>query len=89
MLALSEAIRPALRAVPVDLALYDDANDRTGHLHYIEGLAQETNYPAATTGLMYEQMLAGLETGATIRDYLPTLVAKDIKSALRQIAKPH
>ncbi|GAC1405799.1 MAG: hypothetical protein NVSMB6_00970 [Burkholderiaceae bacterium] len=89
MLVLPEAILPAPRATPGELAPYDDANDRLRHLHYIERLAQETDYPTTLIEPIYEQMLARLKTNATIHDYLPILVTKSVKTALKQIPKSH
>jgi len=76
--------------LPVPLSvpsLYVDAKDRSRHQHNIEQLAQENDYPAQLIEPIYEQLLARLRSNATVQDYLPILVAKGVRNALKEIAR--
>ncbi|MES2830801.1 MAG: DUF3562 domain-containing protein [Pseudomonadota bacterium] len=68
---------------------YADAKDRSRHQHNIEQLAQEIDYPAQLIEPIYENLLARLRSNATVQDYLPILVAKGVRNALKEIAKQH
>lgn len=69
--------------------LYADAKDRSRHQCNIEQLAQENDYPAQLIEPIYESLLARLRSNATVQDYLPILVAKGVRNALREIARQH
>ncbi len=69
--------------------LYADANERSRHQHTMAQLAEETDWPLQMIEPIYEQTLARLKTSATIQDYLPILVAKGVKSALKELARQH
>jgi hypothetical protein len=76
-------------AFPSPQTLYADANDRQRHAHNIERLAQEVNYPVQVIETLYEETLARLKTSATIHDYLPILVAKGVRQALKETGRRH
>ncbi len=69
--------------------LYADAKDRSRHQYNIEQLAQEIDYPAQLIEPIYENLLARLRSNATVQDYLPILVAKGVRNALKEIARQH
>ena len=66
--------------------LYEDELERSRHQEYIVRLAVETNTPIQVIEPLYEAALARLKAGATIQDYLPILVAKGVKTALKESA---
>lgn len=69
--------------------LYADASDRLSHAHNIERLAQEIDYPVQVIEPIYEETLARLKTNARIHDYLPILVAKGVRQALKETGRRH
>ena len=74
----------------VELApLYHDENDRSRHLHNMARLAEEIAYPVHLIEPLYEQMLAQLKLQATVHDYLPILVAKNVRHAIKESVKQH
>lgn len=68
---------------------YVDANDRLRHLDEMQRLAQETDCPLHVITPIYEGTLARLKADAAIHDYLPILVAKGVKNALKDMARHH
>lgn len=68
---------------------YADANDRLRHLDEMQRLSQETECPLQVITPIYEGTLARLKADATIHDYLPILVAKGVKNALKDMARRH
>jgi hypothetical protein len=54
------------------------------HLYVIETLAEETNRPLEEVKTIYAETLAGLGSGARIRDYLIVLTSKKVRDVLRQ-----
>lgn len=69
--------------------LYEDENDRSRHLHNMARLAEETACPVHLIEPLYEQMLGRLKLHATVHDYLPILVAKNVRHALKESVKQH
>ncbi len=69
--------------------LYQDDNDRSRHLHNMARLAEEIAYPVQLIAPLYEQMLARLKVHATVHDFLPILVAKNVRHALKDSVKQH
>lgn len=69
--------------------LYQDENDRSRHLHNMARLAEEIAYPVHLLEPLYEQLLARLKVQATVHDYLPILVAKNVRHALKESVKQH
>lgn len=70
-------------------ALYTDTNERLRHLDEMQRLAQEATCSLQMITPIYEQTLARLKADATIHDYLPILVAKGVKNALKDLARHH
>lgn len=94
MYASSNLLSAAEPALPIAQSLahpnlYADAKDRSRHQHTIEQLAQEIDYPARLIEPIYENLLARLRANATVQDYLPILVAKGVRNALKEIVKQH
>ncbi len=85
------AIQPlvSLEVPATSTDLYADDKDRSRHQHNIERLAKEIDYPAQLIEPIYEGLLARLRSSATVQDYLPILVAKGVRNALRDLAKQH
>lgn len=79
------ALRPAHRPDEP----YADAHDRSRHLDEMQRLAQETDCPLQVVQPIYEATLMRLKAEATIQDYLPILVAKGVKSVLKDLARHH
>ena len=79
------AVDPVLRQVP----LYQDENDRSRHLHNMARLVEEIAYPMHLIEPLYEKLLARLKSQATVHDYLPILVAKNVRHALKESVKQH
>lgn len=65
------------------LVTYVDEHDRVKHLHVIERLADELARPVAEIKPLYENFLTYMQQAATIRDYLPVLVSKRVKSLFK------
>lgn len=90
MHALFERLTAKLdRPMQATASLYEDEQDRARHLDSIQRLSEETAWPIPVIEPLYEETLARLKTGATVQDFLPILVAKGVKSALKAIAKHH
>ncbi|MGA7782663.1 MAG: DUF3562 domain-containing protein [Paraburkholderia sp.] len=53
----------------------------------IKAIAADTHTSAETVSRMYAEIWAEYSDGATIMDYMPVLVAKRVRNALRQAAK--
>jgi len=64
---------------------YVDEHDRVKHLHVIEQLANELGRPEAELKSLYEEILTDMQEEARIRDYLPILVSKRIKSMFKPV----
>ena len=79
------AVDPVLRPE----SLYQDENDRSRHLHNMARLAEEIACPVHLIEPLYEQMLARLKLQATVHDYLPILVAKNVRHALKESVNQH
>ena len=79
------AAEPVVRHEP----LYQDENDRSRHLHNMARLAEETSCPVHLIEPLYEQMLARLKLRATVHDYLPILVAKNVRHVLKESVNQH
>lgn len=77
-------------AMPAVRALYANAADRSHHMQNVAQLALETACPVNVIEPLYEQVLAKLQKSAKVKDYLPILVSKGVKKALKKLAKqPH
>lgn len=74
-------------ALPIPSALYLNAADRARHMQNIEQLALETTHAVKVIEPIYEQVLAKLQSKAKVKDFLPILVAKGVKKALKKLAK--
>ena len=70
-------------------SLYQNENDRSRHLHTMARLAEEIACPIDLIEPLYEQLLAHLKQQATVHDYLPILVAKSVRHALKEGVKQH
>ena len=79
------AVDPVSRQVP----LYQDENDRSRHQHNMARLVEEIAYPMHLIEPLYEKLLARLKLQATVHDYLPILVAKNVRHALKESVKQH
>lgn len=53
----------------------------------IKAIAADTQTSTETVSRMYEETWAEYSEGARITDYMPVLVAKRVRDALRQAAK--
>lgn len=53
----------------------------------IKSIAADTQTSAATVARMYAEIWAEYSDGATIMDYMPVLVAKRVRDALRLATK--
>lgn len=62
-------------------------DERLRHLDNMQRLAMEVDCPLQVVAPLYEKTLARLKMQARIPDYLPILVAKGVKSALKDIAR--
>jgi hypothetical protein len=90
MHALLQPLPPALlSATPQVNAPYIDVEDRSRHLHTMEQLAEEMHCPLQEITPLYENTLAQLRQRAQIHDFLPILVAKGVKNALRSKPGAH
>ena len=63
---------------------YMDERERAKHLHVIELLANELTRSVAEIKPLYEDILTHMQEVARIRDYLPILVCKRIKSSFKR-----
>lgn len=79
------AVDPVARQTP----LYEDENDRSRHQHNMVRLAEEVACPVNLIEPIYEKMLARLKLQATVHDYLPILVAKNVRHELKESVKQH
>lgn len=66
-------------------ALYEDVTEQMLHDRAIDALAQELHVDAAEIRDIYERHYLRLRTIARVRDYLPVLVARHTRSALRRL----
>ncbi|MGE5088076.1 MAG: DUF3562 domain-containing protein [Candidatus Levyibacteriota bacterium] len=66
---------PALHLSPAEQMLHDRA---------IDELAEELHVDAVEIREVYERQYQRLRSTARIRDYLPVLVARQVRSALRR-----
>lgn len=62
--------------------LYQNETEREQHRGYIEAMAIELRRPVEEIALFYEDALTVMTARARIRDYLPILVAKNVKRTL-------
>ena len=74
-------------AIPPPPALYANAADRVRHRENMEQLALETACAVSVIEPIYEQVLAKLQNTAKVKDYLPILVSKGVKKALKKVSK--
>ena len=81
MLAESTPVLPQAGARPVN---YADERERARHLHVIELLASELTRSVAEIKPLYEDIFSHMQEVARIRDYLPILVCKRIKSSFKR-----
>lgn len=79
------AVDPVSHQAP----LYKDENDRSRHLHNMARLAEEIAYPVHLIEPLYEKLLARLKVHATVQDFLPILVAKNVRHVLKESVKQH
>ena len=86
---VSNAFTMAPPSVQRPTGPYADANDRIRHLDEMQRLAQETDCPLHVITPIYESTLVRLRADATIHDYLPILVAKGVRNALKDATLPH
>ena len=63
---------------------YVDDRERARHLHVIELLAKELARSVAEIKPLYEDILIHMQEVARIRDYLPILVCKRMKSSFKR-----
>lgn len=68
---------------------YIDVEDRSRHLHTMEQLAEEMHCPLQEIAPIYENTLAQLRGRALIHDFLPILVVKGVRNALRSKPGAH
>ena len=83
MLAESSTALPQAGALCPPLT-YADERERSRHLHVIELLAKELTRSVAEIKSLYEDILTHLQEVARIRDYIPILVCKRIKSSFKR-----
>lgn len=62
---------------------YENDEERKRHLQHIEAMAAELQRSVQEVENCYEAVLARLLRQARIRDYLPVLVAKQVRNVLR------
>lgn len=86
---LHTTVHQAVDSGALQTPLYQDENDRSRHLHNMARLAEETAYPVHLIEPLYEKLLARLKLQATVQDYLPILVAKNVRHALKESVKQH
>ena len=90
MYAMSERRNAAYpRVKPALTGLYKDSKDRTRHVENMRRVALEVNCTVQMISPIYERTLARLKQGATVQDFLPILVAKGVKRALKDVEQPH
>ncbi len=93
MQTLTRHANAASNMAPINAELaagpYTDSNDRLRHFDEMQRLAQETDCPLHVITPIYECTLARLKADATIHDYLPILVAKGVRNALKDQARHH
>ncbi|RFU44515.1 DUF3562 domain-containing protein [Paraburkholderia sp. DHOC27] len=53
----------------------------------VKAIAADTKMPLETVSRMYAETWAEYSEGARITDYMPVLVAKRVRSALKQAAR--
>lgn len=63
-------------------SIYRNEAERKQHRGYIEAMAMELQRPVEEIALFYEDELMAMAARAWIRDYLPILVAKNVRRAL-------
>lgn len=66
-------------------ALYEDVTEQMLHDRAIDALAQEMHLDTAEIRAIYERHYLHLRGIARVRDYLPVLVARHTRSALRRL----
>ncbi|MBS0308383.1 MAG: DUF3562 domain-containing protein [Proteobacteria bacterium] len=64
------------------MTIYLDEAERQRHRNCIEAMALELHRPVEEITLFYEDALSALSDMAHVRDYLPILVAKNVRRAL-------
>lgn len=68
---------------------YIDSDDLARHLHNMEQLAVEMQRPLHEIAPLYENTLLQLRRHAQVQDFLPILVAKGVRKALRSQVDVH
>jgi len=63
------------------------AAESARHQSTIEALVRETRTEPAHVRRLYDEALARLEPDAKVRGYLPVLVGRNVRSALREARK--
>ncbi|MBC7513489.1 MAG: DUF3562 domain-containing protein [Herminiimonas sp.] len=89
MIAQHTSVHTAVNPVSRQAPLYQDENDRSRHLHNMTRLAEEIAYPVHLIEPLYEKLLARLKLQATVHDYLPILVAKNVRHVLKESVNQH
>ena len=64
--------------------LYEDLDEKLLHDRAIDALASEMQVDAIAIRSVYERHYMRLREFASVRDYLPVLVARHTRSALRR-----
>ena len=63
--------------------LYDNEKECAAHAGAIREIAQQTGLPEPQVAQFYEQELARWKQTARVRDFLPVLLWRSVRAALR------
>jgi hypothetical protein len=70
-------------------SIYRNAQDREHHEAAIRAIAESCHAPQALVAAVYEQQLQALRHDATVTAYLPMLLEKHVRAAIRKASTTH